>query len=716
MTILKTNKLAGSGGTNAIDGSLFFSDTNDRLSVPNSADVRVGSGDFTIEAWIRAENPGDWTTIIGMWDSSATRRTYVLQRKKADSKLYFYVSADGGSTISATATQVASGGDVTLGDWHHVAGVRDGNTIRAYLNGVEVGNASFTASILNNTTDALFIGDTEVTAGGEAFNGYMSNVRMVKGTCLYPSGTTFTPPTEKLTAIDGTVLLCCQDSDDPTQEATGKTITGYGRYFAATGELFANTGFSADSDWTKGSGWTISGGLATHAQGSAGDLAQQISGLVIGSTYKLSVDIISTDDDVAYFFIDNNPGGNYPPLTTDDSSPVGNHQIFFEANATTMWLGFRGSSLWAGTLTNLRLSSADHGKAPRVLPPVGTDSGTVLEGGVTFDSLNYMTLPKGTTAERVNSRGRAVIAGGYNPSLSPTPSRSLNTIEYIEINTTANAVDFGDLHYGSASGGTCSSSTRAVTGGGYVAPSITNSLNTMSYFTIASTGNGAEFAELSVARAYVSSLSSDTRGIWAGGAGGPSSPYIQSDVSITDYVTIASQGVDAQDFGELIDQGYMADCACSSPTRGVIAGGNPSTNVIQYVTIASTGVAKDFGDLIAASIPPGAASSSTRGIFCGSCPGAPAYTSLNHIDYVTIASTGNAQDFGDSLFAGSYKNGTSNSVRAVWTGTYTSPTPFLNSIEYVQIQTLGNTVDFGDSTNSYGNRAGATSDTHGGLA
>ena len=128
MTILKTNKLAGSGGTNAIDGSLFFSDTNDRLSVPNSADVRVGSGDFTIEAWIRAENPGDWTTIIGMWDSSATRRTYVLQRKKADSKLYFYVSADGGSTISATATQVASGGDVTLGDWHHVAGVRDGNT------------------------------------------------------------------------------------------------------------------------------------------------------------------------------------------------------------------------------------------------------------------------------------------------------------------------------------------------------------------------------------------------------------------------------------------------------------------------------------------------------------------------------------------------------------------------------------------------------------
>ena len=344
---------------------------------------------------------------------------------------------------------------------------------------------------------------------------------------------------------------------------------------------------------------------------------------------------------------------------------------------------------------------------------IGNTDGTVFEGDITFDSLNYITLPKGTTAQRVNSRGRAVIAGGYNPTNSPVASRSINTIEYIEINTTGHAKDFGDLSYGSASGGTCSSSTRAVTGGSYVAPSITGSLNTMSYFTIASTGNGTNFGDLTVARGYVSSLSSDTRGIWAGGAGGPASPYIQSDVSVTDYVTIASEG-NAASFGELIDPGYMGDVACSSPTRGVIAGGNPTTNVIQYITIATTGNATDFGDLIAASGPPGAASSSTRAVFCGSSPGAPAYTPLNHIDYVTIATTGNAKDFGDSLFAGYYKTGTSNSIRAVWTGTYQTPAK-LNTIEYAQIQTLGNTVDFGDSTMTYSNRAGATSDTHGGL-
>ncbi len=271
MTILKTNKLAGPGGTNAIDGSLFF-DGSGRLSVPNSVDVRVGSDDFTIEAWIRVENPGDWTTIIGMWDSSATRRTYALQRKKSDSKLYLYVSADGSNTVSATATQYAYGGNVTLGDWHHVAGVRDGNTIRAYLNGVEVGNASFTASILNNTTDALFIGDTEVTAGGEAFNGYMSNVRMVKGTCLYPSGTTFTPPTEKLTAVDGTVLLCCQDSDNALQEATGKTITGYGGLDINETEYVTNGTFG-------GSG-TSPGGSTYSPAWTAWEILQQLKMVV----------------------------------------------------------------------------------------------------------------------------------------------------------------------------------------------------------------------------------------------------------------------------------------------------------------------------------------------------------------------------------------------------------------------------------------------------
>ena len=53
-------------------------------------------------------------------------------------------------------------------------------------------------------------------------------LRIVKGTSVYTAN--FTPPFHELTAIPNTVLLCCQDSDNPLQEATGKTITGKGRY------------------------------------------------------------------------------------------------------------------------------------------------------------------------------------------------------------------------------------------------------------------------------------------------------------------------------------------------------------------------------------------------------------------------------------------------------------------------------------------------------
>ena len=107
-----------------------------------------------------------------------------------------------------------------------------------------------------------------------------------------------------------------------------------------------------------------------------------------------------------------------------------------------------------------------------------------------------------------------------------------------------------------------------------------------------------------------------------------------------DYVTIASTG-NATDFGDstLVRRGQGG---CSSATRGLTAGGftgSVNTNSIDYVTIANTGDATDFGDLIThAGLNVRAASSPTVGVFVDS---------TNAIVSVTIASTGNAQDFGD---------------------------------------------------------------------
>ena len=81
-----------------------------------------------------------------------------------------------------------------------------------------------------------------------------------------------------------------------------------------------------------------------------------------------------------------------------------------------------------------------------------------------------------------------------------------------------------------------------------------------------------------------------------------------------------------------------------------------ATNVIEYITIASTGDATDFGDLTVARYRLGAASSSIRGVFAGGNTG----SAVNVIDFITIASTGNATDFGDMQGVTEYLSGCSN--------------------------------------------------------
>ena len=90
----------------------------------------------------------------------------------------------------------------------------------------------------------------------------------------------------------------------------------------------------------------------------------------------------------------------------------------------------------------------------------------------------------------------------------------------------------------------------------------------------------------------------------------------------------------------------MGAGGCGSPVRGVFAGGNTSptpsiTNLIDYVTIATLGDALDFGDLRVITHYAGALSSSVRGVWAGGSPGG------NVINYVTITTLGDALDFGD---------------------------------------------------------------------
>ena len=114
-----------------------------------------------------------------------------------------------------------------------------------------------------------------------------------------------------------------------------------------------------------------------------------------------------------------------------------------------------------------------------------------------------------------------------------------------------------------------------------------------------------------------------------------------------EHINIASTG-NATDFGDRTANLYECG-AVSSSTRACWGGGQSYQVTIDYVTIANLGNATDFGDLSVGRAGLDGCGSSTRGIFSDGTTNAGSATAANVIDYITIASTGNATDFGDSL-------------------------------------------------------------------
>ena len=347
---------------------------------------------------------------------------------------------------------------------------------------------------------------------------------------------------------------------------------------------------------------------------------------------------------------------------------------------------------------------------PKNVPPFGTDNGVTFDGAISMNSSSYMCFPTGRTEER--GRGRAIFGGGQSTTYT-------SAIHVFNIQSQGNTVEVGQLSQSNWGLGACGSSTRGLFGGGRTAPGGSGTyLNTIEFVTIANAGNSSDFGDLTRAGSYINSLGNQTRGIWGGAYNVDTKPATNVGSNTIDYVTIASTG-NAADFGDLVRQSGSSDTTFSkfstaSSTRGLFAGGYgaPSGQIdeITYITIATTGNTTYFGDLTATNAFGGSgASSSTRGIVTvGGTPGPH-----NRIEFVTIASTGNATDFGDLSLARRYAQGVSNKTRAVFITGYTGADT--NLIDFVNIATTGNATDFGDRDreDNYGN--GATSDSHGGL-
>ena len=161
------------------------------------------------------------------------------------------------------------------------------------------------------------------------------------------------------------------------------------------------------------------------------------------------------------------------------------------------------------------------------------------------------------------------------------------------------------------------------------------------------------------------------------------------------YLNINTRGR-SEYFGESTNSNYISCNACGDGIRG-LWGGNISANqdVIEYITMASAGDAIDFGNLTVGRDSGCSTSSSTRGLWAGGISRSPATAGSNVIDYVEIQTLGNALDFGDCFYSAPQNNGVvSSGIRGFFqAGGYPSSS---NAINMVTIASKGDAIDFGD--------------------
>ena len=233
--------------------------------------------------------------------------------------------------------------------------------------------------------------------------------------------------------------------------------------------------------------------------------------------------------------------------------------------------------------------------------------------------------------------------------------------------------------------------TRGLFLGGSNEPDPSAVYDIIDYINIATTGNATDFGNLSSTRQEGGGFGSPTRGFHFGG---------DPALNTIEYVTFSSTG-DAVDFGDTTGDQSKHGIGGADRTRGIMYLGwaNPArVNIIEYITTASTGNAVDFGDSTSTPYDGAGMTSPTRMVSAlGSTSGG---TYVNTMDYITISTTGNAADFGDQVGNHIGMCGYSNAVRGVLHGAYQYPASpnHIDTIQYITIATLGNTVDFGNSS------------------
>ena len=212
--------------------SMSFDGNGDYLTVPDSTDWDFGSGDFTIDFWMRANSLQDGAIVARSW----VNRSWMLYLG-ADGKLWSTLSSNG--TTWDVWTGTTSAGAISANTWYHIALVRSGNNFTTYINGTSAIATTTSASIFDSS-NVLHIGGEVDSGTWYSFNGMLDELRISKGIARWTAN--FTPPTNPYVSVDSeTKLLLHADGTNGStsfadSSATPKTVTANGNAQVSTAQ------------------------------------------------------------------------------------------------------------------------------------------------------------------------------------------------------------------------------------------------------------------------------------------------------------------------------------------------------------------------------------------------------------------------------------------------------------------------------------------------
>ena len=473
-TVTTSGAVASSVQSNLYSGSFFFDGSDDFLNVPDGTDFTVGSAPFTFEFWAYKTASGE----DFFWGSSNS--------SGSNSSMSYSVQTGGGSPSNSLRAHVGDGSslytvnsgiDFILNKWVHIAFVRDGNTLRLFQDGVQVGTTSFSGTV-KDSADPLMIGRGFGANSHKNFPGYIQDFRFYKGVAKYtnnfiPASTNpdILPETpsgvsggSKLTKITDGAVTGFESSSDYLSLAASSDFEFTGDH---TIEMFIyhNT-LSGDSVpyATGGSGsadqiYISSSGQIYYSYGQTGSITSAAGAIVTGKWQHLAISRQGTN---LRAFVD----GKLVVSSSNSSVTIGRSDA-------TAYIGIRGASDHPveGFVSNLRIIKGQAVYTSNFIPP--TEPLTTTSQGATASNVKLLCCQSPTSATEGAVKPGNITANGGATATNFNPfNTDINTVRgqetgYCTLNPLDTIVSLinGNLETSNSSGWQSTRATIGMTSG-----------------------------------------------------------------------------------------------------------------------------------------------------------------------------------------------------------------------------------------------------------